>query len=81
MLLIAGALLLRTFGRLDTIDLGYDRDRIARLAVTLNPTDVGGTDRLPAMYARLRDAIANHPGVDRVGLVTTTPARTPIALA
>lgn len=71
-LLIAGALLLRTFGRLDTIDLGYDRDRIARLAVTLNPTDVGGTDRLPAMYARLREAIANHPGVDHVGLVTTT---------
>jgi putative ABC transport system permease protein len=71
-LLIAGGLLLRTFTRLDTLDLGYDRDRIARLAVTLNPTDVGGTDRLPAMYARLREAIARHPGVAQVGLVTTT---------
>ena len=71
-LLVAGSLLFRSFDRLDSLDLGFDRERIARLAVTLNPSDVGGRDRLPAVYTRLRDAIAVHPGVEHVGLVATT---------
>ena len=41
-LLVAGSLLFRSFDRLDSVDLGFDRTRIARLAVTLNPVDVGG---------------------------------------
>jgi len=52
--------------------VGFDRSRIARLAVTLNPTDVGGTERLPALYERLHTTIAAQPGVDRVGLVAPT---------
>ena len=71
-LLVAGSLLFRSFDRLDSIDLGFDRARIARLAVTLNPIDVGGPERLPSVYARLRDAIAAHPGIEHVGLVATT---------
>jgi hypothetical protein len=71
-LLVTGSLLFRSFDLLDSLDLGFDRTRIARLAVTLNPTDVGGQDRLPTVYSRLRDAIAAHPGVGHVGLVATT---------
>ena len=40
-LLIAGGLLVRSFDRLGGADLGFDRDGIARLAITFNATDVG----------------------------------------
>jgi predicted permease len=71
-LLVSGGLLLRSFDRLNTADLGFDRQGIARLAVTLNVTDVGDTGNLPALYERLHQAIAAAPGVRAVGLVAPT---------
>ena len=71
-LLVAGGLLLRSFDRLSSAELGFDRVNIARLAVTLNPSDVGGSEQLPAVYARLRQAIEAYPGVRAVGLVSPT---------
>jgi hypothetical protein len=71
-LLVAGGLLVRSFDRLDSMEMGFDRARIARLAVTLNAADVGGSEGLPALFARLRERIATVPGVNRVGLVATT---------
>lgn len=71
-LLVAGGLLLRSFDRLSAAELGFDRAGIARLAVTLNSSDVGATENLPALYDRLRNAIAKHPGVRDVGLVSPT---------
>jgi predicted permease len=71
-LLVTGGLLLRSFDRLSVADLGFDRAGIARLAVTFNPSDVGATESLPALYDRLREAIAKHPGVRSVGLVSPT---------
>jgi putative ABC transport system permease protein len=71
-LLVAAGVLFRSFDRLNSVDVGFDRERIARLAVTLNPTDVGGPQNLPAVYGRLHAAISGVPGVARVGLVATT---------
>jgi putative ABC transport system permease protein len=71
-LLVAGGLLLRSFDRLSSAELGFDRRGIARLAVTLNTSDVGGSDSLPALYDRLRERIAAYPGVRAVGLVSPT---------
>ncbi len=71
-LLVAGGLLVRSYDRLATQDMGFDRDRIARLAVTLNSADVGDRSRLPALYERLRRELTAVPGVDRVGLVSPT---------
>jgi putative ABC transport system permease protein len=71
-LLIAGGLLFRSFDRLNSVDVGFDRARIARLAVTLNPTDVGAPEQLPALYERLHAEIAAQPGVEHVGLVAPT---------
>jgi predicted permease len=71
-LLVAGGALVRSYARLSTVDLGFDRHRIARLAVTLNPSDVGGPDRLVPMHSRLARELAAVPGVDRVGLVYPT---------
>jgi putative ABC transport system permease protein len=72
MLLVSGGLLLRSFDRLNMADLGFDRAGIARLAVTLNATDVGDPGNLPALYERLHQAVAAAPGVRAVGLVAPT---------
>ena len=71
-LLIAGGLLLRSFDRLSRAELGFNRSGIARLAVTLNPADVDGSHKLPAIYDRLRNAILAQPAVRAVGLVSPT---------
>jgi putative ABC transport system permease protein len=71
-LLVAGGLLLRSYERLSSVEMGFDRERIARLAVTLSRSDVGDPARLPAVYERLRRALAAVPGVARVGLVHPT---------
>jgi predicted permease len=71
-LLVAGGLLVRSYERLETLDMGFERDRIARLAVTLNRTDIGDRSRLPAIYERLSRELASVPGVERVGLVAPT---------
>jgi predicted permease len=71
-LLVAGGLLLRSFDRLDSIDLGFDRARIGRLAVTLTAADTSEPAQFSAIYDRLREAIRRLPGVERVGLVSTT---------
>jgi putative ABC transport system permease protein len=71
-LLVAGGLLVRSYDRLSTADIGFDRDRIARLAVTLNRSDIGERTQLPSLYARLRRELERVPGVDRVGLVSPT---------
>ena len=71
-LLVAGTMLVRSYARLSLVDLGLNRDRIARLAVTLSPADFGSPDRLPAVYQRLRRELESVPGVDRVGLVSPT---------
>jgi putative ABC transport system permease protein len=72
MLLVAGGLLVRSFERLETLDMGFERHRIARLAVTLNRTDIGDRSRLPALYERLSRELALVPGVERIGLVAPT---------
>ena len=72
MLLVAGGLLVRSYERLETLDMGFERDRIARLAVTLNRTDIGDRSRLPALYERLSRQLAAVPGVERIGLVSPT---------
>jgi putative ABC transport system permease protein len=71
-LLVAGGLLVRSYARLSTADLGYDRARIARLAVTLSRSDVGDPSRLPAMFERLRRELSLVPGVSTIGLVSPT---------
>ncbi len=72
-LLVAGGLLARSYRELSATDLGFDRERLARLAVTLNPADFGGDrSRLPALYARLQRELSEVPGADRIGLVHPT---------
>jgi predicted permease len=71
-LLVAGGLLIRSYDRLSTLDVGFDRSRIARLAVTVSPSDMRDNNRFPALYERLQRELATVPGVDRIGLVNPT---------
>ena len=71
-LLVTGGLLVRSYERLTNIDTGFERDRIARLAVTLSRSDYGEAERLPQVYERLQRELANVPGVRAIGLVSPT---------
>jgi len=71
-LLVTGGLLLRSYDRLSSLDLGYRREGIARLAVTLSAADAGPAAARNTVYERLRAAVAAVPGVESIGLVTPT---------
>ena len=71
-LLVSGNLLLRSYDKLSSADLGFRREGIARLAMTLSRDDAGPADRRPAVFARIRDAVASVPGVASTGLVSPT---------
>jgi predicted permease len=71
-LLVSGTLLLRSYDKLATLDLGYRRDGIACVAVTLSRTDAGPASARAALLDRLRGAVASVPGVASVGLVAPT---------
>jgi predicted permease len=72
MLLVSGGLLLRSYGNLASLDLGYRRDGIVRLAVTLSRADAGPIESRNAVFERIRAAAASVPGVESVGLVSPT---------
>jgi predicted permease len=71
-LLVLGALLLRSYVGLSSVELGFRRTEVLRLAITLAPADHGSPEQLPAMYRRLVDEIGRQPGVRSVGLVSPT---------
>jgi len=71
-LLLCGGLVLRTYERLSRAETGFEREGLARLAVTLSPSDYGDRARLGAVHDRLRSALGVVPGIARVGLVSPT---------
>jgi hypothetical protein len=71
-LLVSGSLLLRSYDKLASMDLGYRRTGIACLAVTLSRTDAGPASSRAAVFDRLRAAVASVPGVTSVGMVAPT---------
>jgi len=71
-LLVCGALLVRAYGRLDSVDLGYEREGIARLAITLSRADAGLPEARHEVFRRLRAAVQAYPGVEHAGLVSIT---------
>lgn len=71
-ILVAGGLLLRSFERYASMDLGYARGGIARLAVTLSRDDAGPAEERAAVYQRLARAVSAVPGVAAAGLAAPT---------
>ena len=71
-LLVSGGLLIRAYDRLASLDTGYRRAGVARLAVTFSRADAGDAASRHLAFERLRDTVARYPGVERVGLVSPT---------
>jgi predicted permease len=71
-LLVSGGLLIRAYDRLASLDTGFRRGGVARLAVTFSRADAGDAASRHLAFERLRDTVARYPGVERVGLVSPT---------
>ena len=71
-LLVSGGLLIRAYDRLASLDTGYRRAGVARLAVTFSRADAGDAASRHLVFERLRETVARYPGVERVGLVSPT---------
>jgi predicted permease len=65
MLLIGAGWFLRTLNNLQSVNLGYARDRLVLVGVDLLSAGYSG-ERLPVVYNELRDRLAGIPGVRAV---------------
>ncbi|MGA2113621.1 MAG: ABC transporter permease [Bryobacteraceae bacterium] len=65
MLLIGAGWFLRTLSNLESVNLGYPRERLVLVGVDLLSAGYSG-ERLPVVYNELRDRLARIPGVRAV---------------
>jgi predicted permease len=73
LLLVGAGLLLRTFDRLQRLDLGFSPDRLITMRTQLpNPKYTEATMRL-AFYERVIDGVLRIPGVERVAYASLLP--------
>jgi putative ABC transport system permease protein len=68
-LLIGAALMLRSYLNLAHIDLGYRSDNLLRMSVTLDRSEFPGPGDAVVFAHKVKTAVQNHPGVDRVSVV------------
>src|SRR5262249_10947808 len=57
---------------LESTNVGYRTEGIARLAITISRQDARDDSALAALYERMRSQLGRYPGVDAVGLVWPT---------
>lgn len=66
MLLLGAGLLLRSFHRLRTIDIGFDRDSLLDVTLDARPGGYQNLD-MNSYHKQLIERISNTPGVRSVG--------------
>ena len=71
-LVVGAALFVRSFAALMTHDLGFDRGRVLTAVVDVRRSPTPAADR-PALYERVRQAIAGVPGVESAATSMATP--------
>jgi putative ABC transport system permease protein len=72
-LLIGSGLLVRTFARLQQVDLGFDPTQTVTAQVVLPGVKYAGPERQLAFFNTLRDRLAATPGVRTVGFTSDVP--------
>ena len=72
MLVVAAGLFIQTFGRLLSVPLGFDSDRVLIASVDTARARVDPADRL-AFYERLAEAVRNVPGIQHAAASMDTP--------
>jgi len=71
-LVIGAALFVRSFAALVYRDLGFDRTRVLTAVVDVRASATAPRDR-PALYERIRQAVAAAPGVESAATSMATP--------
>jgi putative ABC transport system permease protein len=72
-LLVGSGLLVRTFSRLQQVDLGFDSGHVLTAQIVLPGAKYTGGEQQAAFFNSLRERLASTPGVQVVGLSTDVP--------
>ncbi len=72
-LLVAAGLLLRTFGQLHAVNLGYQTEDIVRFSLNLPSSQYPTLDEIRPFYRTLEGRLSSLPGVESVGSVYGPP--------
>jgi putative ABC transport system permease protein len=72
-LLLGAGLLLRSFERLQSVDLGYDATNITHFSLSLPPTRYPDPGDAVRFYAELKERLAALPGVEQASFVSGMP--------
>jgi len=72
-LLIGAGLLLKTFAKMYAVDVGFEKQRIARFSVVLPAAAYPEIERVSQFYTALEARIAQLPGVEAVGTMYGAP--------
>jgi len=72
-LLIGAGLLLRSFHQLQTLDPGFQADRVLTFQVSLPPQKYEGADRILAFYQSLLEKLRALPGVESASVSLRLP--------
>jgi predicted permease len=70
--LLGAGLMLRSFARLQTVDLGFAHEEILRFSLNLPPTRYSDAERV-AFVHRLQQAIVALPGAEAAGINMNSP--------
>jgi putative ABC transport system permease protein len=73
LLLVGSGLLIRTFDRLQRVDLGFDETGVLTAQIVLPAAKYQGGERQRAFFEELRGKIAAVPGVEVAALSTDVP--------
>jgi len=71
-LLLGAGLLLRSFARIQGVDLGFDPENVRQFSVTL-PEARYKSDTWPDFFRTLEERVATVPGVESVGMIYGSP--------
>ncbi len=72
-LLVGSGLLIRSFLRLTSVELGYDTRDVLAARIRLTPSRYQGPQAQADFFQRLTDQLAQNPGVAQVSLSRTLP--------
>jgi len=72
-LLVGSGLLIKSFIRLTSVELGYDTRDVLAARIRLTPSRYAGLQSQADFFQRLTDQLAQNPGVARVSLSRTLP--------
>jgi putative ABC transport system permease protein len=80
-LLVGATLLLRSFAKLTSIDLGFRADHVLTFRVALPPKSYPESQQHIAFFDRLLERLQNTPGVEAAGMAQSIPLRGDYMLA